>query len=446
MDFLIRFLQIHEPFRQAELESIAALLSINLTWIHYDPESPFAIIHLTPTTSQDEISLAKSLISRSILSTSIHELWGLGSDYPSLHTSVRSRTSHLWERYKNVTFRFNVDTYRRSISQAVQREIIERFGYLPFEGGIQMKGADEGWTVFEEYPSLTPGEGSERSEHIASHEGNNARPAVATYTLKKRSYISTTSLDAELSLVCANLVLAGAGKLVYDPFMGTGSLPLACAHFGATVMGSDLDGRALRGAGKNVLSNFKQYGTHDLYLGSFVADLTHSPLKTRRLPLLGYLDALLCDPPYGVREGCKVLGSTKTSEVVYLSDGTAAHLGRGYIPPKQAYSHERLLRDLCRFAVGTVVRGGRVGVWVPIAEGEEGDGVPMHPCLKLLYVCRQDFNKWSRRFCVYERIGDDEVDWDEVRRYDSEVDGDGKGKTADELNEFRRLYFKGFRE
>jgi tRNA (guanine10-N2)-methyltransferase len=37
------------------------------------------------------------------------------------------------------------------------------------------------------------------------------------------------------------------GKIIYDPFAGTGSLLYAVAHWGAYVFGSDIDGRQMRG-------------------------------------------------------------------------------------------------------------------------------------------------------------------------------------------------------
>lgn len=54
-------------------------------------------------------------------------------------------------------------------------------------------------------------------------------------------------MDSELAFLTANMTLAGEGKVFYDPFIGTGSLPIACAHFGAHVLGSDIDGRMVRG-------------------------------------------------------------------------------------------------------------------------------------------------------------------------------------------------------
>jgi tRNA (guanine10-N2)-methyltransferase len=39
------------------------------------------------------------------------------------------------------------------------------------------------------------------------------------------------------------------GSFVYDPFVGTGSFLLTSAQFGAFTMGSDIDGRQIRGKG-----------------------------------------------------------------------------------------------------------------------------------------------------------------------------------------------------
>lgn len=131
-------------------------------------------------------------------------------------------------------------------------------------------------------------------------------------------------MDSELALITANIALAAPGKLFYDPFVGTGSFPIACAHFGAIAWGSDIDGRSIRGKGqRSLLSNFFQYGLTGNFGDSFAADLTNSPLRTARL-----FDGIVCDPPYGVREGLKVLGSrdqTKGKEPVF-QNGEAHHL------------------------------------------------------------------------------------------------------------------------
>ncbi|RMY21188.1 hypothetical protein D0865_16639 [Hortaea werneckii] len=281
---------------------------------------------------------------------------------------------------------------------------------MSFEGPVRMKNPDQHFTIFEDYEL-----DAKNPYHLYFGRliGEGGRKAINLYNLKKRSYIATTSMDAELSLITANLTQAGPGKLAYDPFMGTGSFPLACAHFGAVVFGSDLDGRSIRGKGsRSVRNNFHQYHTAHRYLGGFIADLTNSPLRTsifpsppqpdhptnaitdqnenrKHPPLQPPLDAILCDPPYGVREGLKVLGSTRAHlhEVVHLADGTPAHLQENYLPPKRPYSLGRMLEDILEFAAERLGEGGgRLGLWMPVAgavsaesEGEEGQSPQRQP-------------------------------------------------------------------
>jgi tRNA (guanine10-N2)-methyltransferase len=130
-------------------------------------------------------------------------------------------------------------------------------------------------------------------------------------------------MDAELALITANMAHASPGKIFFDPFMGTGGLPLACAHFGAMAFGSDIDGRSIRGKKDcNPNSNLIQYDLTSFWLDSFVSDLTNTPLRVGR-----WLDGIVCDPPYGVREGLKVLGSRfGDTKVVYDENGTPTYL------------------------------------------------------------------------------------------------------------------------
>jgi tRNA (guanine10-N2)-methyltransferase len=216
-----------------------------------------------------------------------------------------------------------------------------------------MKDPEQVFTLFEEFPIMgkSPEQGKVRVQdkkgslideleptvvYLGRLIGNGGREAMNVYSLKKRLYLSTTSMDAELALIMANMTLAKPGSLFYDPFVGTGSLTVACAHFGAFVLGSDIDGRSIRGKeGLNLHNNYAQYGLHKRDLGGMIADLVNSPIRGWRghpqkddLAPCEWLDGIVCDPPYGVREGLRVLGKKddEKKEIVFLKDGKATHL------------------------------------------------------------------------------------------------------------------------
>lgn len=207
-------------------------------------------------------------------------------------------------------------------------------------------------------------------------------------------------------------------------------------------MGSDIDGRAIRGKQEsNILTNFQQYGLVDKHLDDFVADLTHSPLRGGGQKLL---DGIICDPPYGVREGLKVLGSRDggEKEIKYFN-GEPAHLQDHYLPPKKPYGFEAMLDDILAFAAASLVPGGRLSLWMPTANDDDGElGIPRHRYLEVVSVCTQGFNKWSRRLLTYRRLRDEDVPEDQPVR-DERME---TGTTANELNAFRKRYFEGFKE
>ena len=333
---------------------------------------------------------------------------------------------------------------------------------MGFRGPIRLKDPEQRFTIFEEYEYGIIGSSTKALRHVylGRYMAGSARSrgVLDRYTLKKRGYINTTSMDAELAFLMANINLAGPGKLVYDPFVGTGSLLVSCAHFGARCWGSDMDGRMVRGSEKDnvdggtgksmrkdVRSNFMQYGVEEGWMDGFVADLTHCPLRAVHQKG-GWLDGIVCDPPYGVREGLKVLGhrdgrDRANGEVVWI-EGVQAHLQDAYIPPKKPYSLEAMLGDILAFAASMLVDGGRVSLWMPTAnDAEEEMAIPRHRGLELLSVCVQEFNKWSRRLLTYRRIPGVEVEGDGEERPGKEREG----TTADELNGFRKKYFQGFR-
>lgn len=278
------------------------------------PQSPFCLVQVP--TEKD----AARLVERSILTYGVYEVWGTGTTYEELHSDIRRRSIDWWSAYKTCSFRFSVVGFRSKRKTAEQRDIIESFEYLGFQGRIVMNNAEAEFFVFEDYDleALQP-----KRLYMARFVAKSDRDAIVRYDLKKRQYISTTSMDSELALVTANIVQAAPGKLFYDPFVGTGSFPIACAHFGAVSLGSDIDGRSIRGKqGRNIVSSFGQYQLEKRWMDGFVSDLTNSPLRCQQI-----FDGILCDPPYGVREGLKVLGTKYDSGIEpVIINGRPAHL------------------------------------------------------------------------------------------------------------------------
>jgi tRNA (guanine10-N2)-methyltransferase len=447
--------------------------------------------------------VARDFISRSIQAKAIYELWGSSpatishtrdlanvgldisrtTDYDSLHAVVRTTSSHLWPQYRTTPFRFSVDAFRGKRTELEKREIIDSFRYLGFEGtiilGKKHKAEGEEWCVFEEYEANHINDCTGKTDVEVTVEaiesimengpsqpgrlvrlflgrkiGVSRRQLIEKHDLKKRPYISTTSMDAELALVTANLALAGPGKVFLDPFCGTGGFMVAAAELGAYVMGCDIDGRSYRGKkGKGVQGgvgkNFEKYGLQVLFGDCLTADLVNTPLmqETR------WLDGVIADPPYGVREGLKVLGSRKGDDQAAkqpaLIDGVPAHTLPGFVAPKRPYSFVRMLDDIINFAARTLVDGGRLAFWMPSANdndsGEEVTIIPRHASMQLRHECVQRFNKWSRRLLVYERVPGELADNVDVLANGVERI-EVSGSRADDLNPFRRRYFQAFAE
>ncbi|KAI9857253.1 MAG: hypothetical protein M1824_004929 [Vezdaea acicularis] len=353
--------------------------------------------------------------------------------YEELHAKVKDHASARLSPYTHDSFKFEVDTFQGKRSLSEQDQIIKSFQYLGLQGPIKMKDYKQKFCIFEEYDL---GAKMPKLLHFGRFVASSDRNSAVRYSLKRRKYISTTSMDSELALISANITLAAPQKLFYDPFVGTGSFTVACAHFGAFTLGSDIDGRSIRGLSldRNIVTNFSQYNLADKLLDNFVADLTHSPLRHAR-----WIDGIICDPPYGVREGLKVLGTRSGSftEPVFI-DGKAAYLRDGYIPPKKPYSFLAMLDDILDFGANHLVDNGRLSFWMPTANDELQElEIPKHNALELVSVCVQTFNKWSRRLLTYRRLADSLVPDGATGRDRGRLEG----SKANDLNSFRRMVF-----
>ncbi|EER33706.1 hypothetical protein CTRG_02524 [Candida tropicalis MYA-3404] len=427
-DYIIHFAQTFPEFRIAELQELASFYGFSVDLSGHREECPFLLVSL----ENDE--QASQLVSRSVMSYGIYELWGYGKTYEELHVDVKEKSSDKFDKYKECSFKFDFKSFQGKQSNREKVKTIESFSYLAFDGKIDLKTPDETFVVMEEYikggPKVPVNIWFARELQLSQR----AEGLIERYDLKKRNYIGTTSFEAELSLVTCNLAQVAPGKIVYDPFTGTGSFLVAAANFGGLTIGSDIDVRMLNGKGPdaNIKSNFKQYGTVESYLDVLTMDFTHNALRSDL-----QIDTIVCDPPYGVREGLRVLGAKNEEKATGrendIFNGEIAYLRREFIPPKKPYQLASLLEDLLEFASQRLPIGGRLAFWMPTANDNfEEHIIPQHERLELLHCLEQSFHQWSRRLLVY------------VKRDESYQGVTSNGLKEKNIKDFRVRYFQKF--
>jgi tRNA (guanine10-N2)-methyltransferase len=200
--------------------------------------------------------------------------------------------------------------------------------------------------------------------------------------------------------------MAAPGKLVYDPFAGTGSILLAAAFWGALTMGMDIDMRVLRdgkldpkakpvgkdgtGAPAGRVTNWSNFDDAALTrpLALLRADLAAPPYRKNLPP---WAHAIICDPPYGVRAGGRKSGGRlQDSKPGYEPKPVPEHLRATHIPSTAFYPLAECVADLLDTAAATLVTGGRLVYFFPASLAEDrAEALPAHPCLELVANSQQ---------------------------------------------------------
>ncbi|KAH0518422.1 tRNA (guanine(10)-N2)-methyltransferase-like protein [Microtus ochrogaster] len=270
--------------------------------------------------------------------------------------------------------------------------------FLPFEGKVNLKKPQHVFSVLEDY-GLDPNRIPETPHNIYFGRwiADGQRELIESYSVKKRHFIGNTSMDAGLSFIMANHAKVKENDVVFDPFVGTGGLLIASAHFGAYVCGTDIDYNTFHGLGKasrknqkwrgpdeNIRANLRQYGLEKFYLDVLVSDASKPSWRKGT-----YFDAIITDPPYGIRESTRRSGSQK-------------EIPKGI---EKWYTEEM---------------------------------VPWHPCLKLISNCEQKLSSHTaRRLITMEKVKEFE-DRDQYSHLLSDHFLPYQGH-----NSFREKYFSG---
>lgn len=394
----------HIEFRIPEIKSISSMFDIPINWIDKPKEDPYLIVEM-----RDERD-ARKLMSRCMLVRSCYELWGQGTTETELHSSVRSFPQDLIKPHlaPEKSFKVRVETFNKTLKNCEKLKKIESLSYLPFEGKVDLKNAST-CLHFLEYYGLHPNEipDTPYKLFLGRWVVDGQRELINKFSLKNRTYIGSTSMDAQLSFIMANCAQVQPGDTVVDPFVGTGSVLVAAAQFGAHVWGWDIDFLTLhartkptrhsqkkRTSQESILSNLEQYGLKHKYLDVVVMDNARPFWRE-----VAYVDAIITDPPYGIRESTERVGTLKESK---SSEDEAKQLSSSHhFPSKITYSLSDIYRDLINFAVCHLAVGGRLVFWLPVfREDYDESHIPSHPCLELAHNCEQVLTVHSSRRLV----------------------------------------------
>ncbi|XP_067213095.1 tRNA (guanine(10)-N2)-methyltransferase homolog isoform X2 [Linepithema humile] len=407
--YLFWFAHEHVDFRLAEMESIFDMFNINLSTVTRPKEHPYWIVDLP-----DE-NVVHKIASRAVSLRFCLELWAQGKKKEDLHNSLKAysvRNSDIFIGDRR-SFKIVVETFCKHFSQCEKVEKIESFSYLPLEGPVKLKNPDV-TLCYIEYYGLNPNEIPEEPyEHFfGKWIADGQRELIQKLSLKTRKFIGNTSMDPQLSLIMANQAQIRNGDVVLDPFVGTGSLLVAASQFGGYTFGTDIDFLMLHGRTRptrisqktrekdeSIAANMRQYGMSSHYLDVVVADFSY-PLWRVDLRL----DAIMTDPPYGIREATERIGTMKINPVI------EEHQATSHIPSKIDYGLNQIYKDLLCFSARHLKLDGRLVCWYPLFRDQyTEDQLPAHPCLELVANSEQVLSNYtSRRLLTYKKFREPE--------------------------------------
>ncbi|XP_070533692.1 tRNA (guanine(10)-N(2))-methyltransferase homolog [Ptychodera flava] len=404
--YLLVFAHEHIDFRMPEFQSILSILNIMAEVKETeDKENPFLLLRLPSEES------GRKIMSRTVLGKYLLELWASASTYTELYEKLRHCPQELISSHcrPDISFKVRVNSYGKTMKQPRQLELIDEVTeVVPFQGKVELRNPDQTFYLLEYY-GTDPNNAPEKPYDIYFGRliSDGQRELINRYSVKKRHFIGNTSMAADLSLIMANQAMARPNMLVMDPFVGTGSLLVACAHFGAYVTGTDIDYNIIHGRGKSsrrdankyrgpnesIRTNMKLYNLEKFYIDVMVADASRNIWRQQSI-----FDAIITDPPYGIREATRKIGSSK--DYTIEEEQIAAH-----VPCSIGYHLADIFTDLLNFAAFYLRLGGRLVYWLPVSRPEYSpDQIPDHPCLTLISNSEQVLNiSISRRLVTMEK-------------------------------------------
>ncbi|GAM27216.1 hypothetical protein SAMD00019534_103910 [Acytostelium subglobosum LB1] len=349
----------------------------------------------------------KRICSRAVLVKAFYRVWAESPTYDGILNDLTTNYDNelLTNFHKDKEWKIRFDAFGRRYTKEEQLERIHKLKVTALwaNGKVSMKPSGNAeyvlWGLIENNgvsmdlnrPPLMIYFG------IQIAEGN--RDAITKFNLQERKYLGTTSMDPELSLVSANMGHVRPGSFVLDPFVGTGSFILISSHFGAQTLGCDIDIGAMRKTKAcNLETNFEQLGLLHQLQGMVLCDNSIPPW--REVPII---DAIITDPPYGIRAGAKRIGPNKNRRHKAPPEG----IKWSFMPQSTDYKVPDVMADLLELAAKMLVIGGKLVYWLPTTPEFKETDLPKHPCLKMISNCLQILTmRWGRRLITMEKVLD----------------------------------------
>lgn len=432
-----------EPFRRQEFLAVADALNANIcsletpTWWVNELDILFFLFEC------DSLDTVKRIAERCVLLRAVYVLLACAPSIEEVHQRRASPSTNLVvgeDEKLCVTgdYHYQVETFGRKYSAEEKNKLIEPLeSSLHHDGKVSWKSPMHQLFVHVFHTASCKAEAAVFFSYLVTESSR--RFLLSKYDLRKRPYIGTTSMPPEESIVMANMCRIKPGELVYDPFCGTGSLLVAAAHFGAHTIGSDADGRSLKGGSWKFQSSpqiqqqcalaLKNYTTeqlsslsgdersHPTMLTNFKLYDLSSPDRIRfgfsnwekgfssGIMRQGILDSILSDPPYGLREPQKKRVEEPQGTEEDNSNVNDVAEERKYRPFRTHYSTTDLIVDLIRFAADFLVIGGYIAFWHPTTDHYTNEELPVHPSMRIISNIPQRLSlKVVRRLVVMQKM------------------------------------------
>jgi len=327
---------------------------------------------------------------------------------------------------KKETFKFALFTINKRIKDKFgrQQEMLNTLkDWLPQGCSAEMIWPDHQIWCIEIYPrNVVKGKGLSEEIHrfycraIADTGSLRIPPYQKLVNLGDRPILGPTTLEPELAFMMANMANVSKGELVLDPFVGTGGILIPCSVMGAEVFGADMDMRVIKGYGiaqlnrkyanekqnwsnekgvsqtdksqrSDIYVNFEAYGLPKPNI--LRVDITQ-PAYRRSLKF----DAIVTDPPYGIRAPSRVIKGIKDSGIAKTD----------------AVHWERVYQSLMEFAGDVLVDDGRLCFLLPCPSFDPSQGMDnimewgKSNGLELVNTCYQQLQTMGRNIICMKKV------------------------------------------